>query len=151
MIKCLKCDEPTENPKFCSRTCAGSYNSHKFVKRKRKIHYCDCGNEKKYNRKTCLECYYVGRIKWKGDITIKEATEMCGRKQTVFSAIRYQARQKLKESPKKCGKCGYDKYVEVCHVQALSDFPLDTRISVVNSVDNLILLCPNCHWEFDNL
>jgi hypothetical protein len=31
-----------------------------------------------------------------------------------------------------------------------TSFPLDTPISVVNSLDNLVGLCPNCHWEFDH-
>ncbi len=38
----------------------------------------------------------------------------------------------------------------VCHVKKVSDFPLDTQIKVVNAPSNLIGLCPNHHWEFDN-
>lgn len=32
---CLKCNEETNNPKFCSRSCAASYNGSKYPKRKR--------------------------------------------------------------------------------------------------------------------
>jgi hypothetical protein len=32
----------------------------------------------------------------------------------------------------------------------LTSFPLETPISVVNALDNLVGLCRNCHWEFDN-
>ena len=27
----------------------------------------------------------------------------------------------------------------------------NTLVSVVNAEENVIQLCPNCHWEFDNL
>jgi 5-methylcytosine-specific restriction endonuclease McrA len=52
--------------------------------------------------------------------------------------------------PYRCRHCGYDKYIEVCHKRSLASFPDDTPISVVNSLDNLIGLCRNCHWEFDH-
>lgn len=50
----------------------------------------------------------------------------------------------------KCAVCGYDKHVEICHKKAIKDFPDTTLLSEINSIDNLIALCPNCHWEFDN-
>lgn len=33
MTKCKQCEKPTDNPKFCSRSCASSYNNHKYPKR----------------------------------------------------------------------------------------------------------------------
>ena len=50
----------------------------------------------------------------------------------------------------KCEKCGYDKHFEICHKKAISSFPDDALISVVNDLNNLVSLCPNCHWELDN-
>jgi len=38
----------------------------------------------------------------------------------------------------------------VCHIKAVSDFDENTPIVIINSIDNLMALCPNCHWEFDN-
>jgi predicted restriction endonuclease len=52
--------------------------------------------------------------------------------------------------PQQCAVCGYDRHFEVCHVRALKDFPATVAVSVVNQQDNLIALCPNHHWEFDN-
>jgi hypothetical protein len=52
--------------------------------------------------------------------------------------------------PYRCVRCGYDKHIEVCHKRALTSFPSDTPIAVVNDLDNLVGLCPNCHWEFDH-
>lgn len=34
MNHCLKCKSPTKNPKFCSRSCAQSYNNALYPKRK---------------------------------------------------------------------------------------------------------------------
>lgn len=54
------------------------------------------------------------------------------------------------DKPKCCMRCGYDKHYEVCHLIAVSKFSNDTLITAINHIDNLIALCPNCHWEFDN-
>jgi hypothetical protein len=43
-----------------------------------------------------------------------------------------------------------DKHVEICHRKAISEFPKDTLIIEVNNRNNVLFLCPNCHWEFDN-
>ena len=49
-----------------------------------------------------------------------------------------------------CELCCYDKHVEVCHIKPIGSFDGNTKISKINSYNNLILLCPNCHWEFDH-
>ena len=51
---------------------------------------------------------------------------------------------------KKCEVCGYNTHVEVCHIKSVSSFSDDTLIIEINSIDNLVGLCPNHHWEFDN-
>ena len=51
----------------------------------------------------------------------------------------------------KCSRCPYSKHVEVAHIKAIASFSEDTLLSVVNHPDNLVVLCPNCHWELDNL
>jgi hypothetical protein len=56
----------------------------------------------------------------------------------------------LAARPYRCVRCGYDKHIEVCHKRALTSFPPETPILVVNAPDNLVGLCPNCHWEFDH-
>lgn len=52
--------------------------------------------------------------------------------------------------PRICQNCGYDKHVEICHVQAIGTFPEDTPVYIVSGIENLVALCPNCHWGFDN-
>jgi predicted HNH restriction endonuclease len=68
-----------------------------------------------------------------------------------LSRLRADARrQYFAARPYRCAQCGYDKHIEVSHKRPLASFPGDTPISVVNSLDNLVGLCPNCHWEFDH-
>ena len=51
---------------------------------------------------------------------------------------------------KVCSCCKFEHGVQICHIKSISDFPEDTPLNEVNSIDNLILLCPNCHWLFDH-
>ena len=50
----------------------------------------------------------------------------------------------------KCAICGYDKHIEVAHIIPVRSFGDDASIREINSIDNLIGLCPNHHWEYDN-
>lgn len=72
--------------------------------------------------------------------------------QNARSAIQKQARLIYQNSdkPKRCICCGYDKHYEVAHIRAVSDFNDNALISEINDVNNLIALCPNHHWEYDN-
>ena len=44
----------------------------------------------------------------------------------------------------------YNKHIEIAHKKAVSDFDDSATIAEINDINNLIALCPNCHWEFDN-
>ncbi len=72
--------------------------------------------------------------------------------QRYRSAIRREAEKVFKESGMdyKCVICGYDKHIEIAHIKSVSDFSDSTKISEINDTHNLIALCPNHHWEFDN-
>ena len=85
------------------------------------------------------------------DYTLSEIQYDQHNKSSAWALVRSRARSTIKHLPKVCSKCGYDKHVECCHIKPISEFPLSTKISEVNSENNLILLCPNCHWEHDNL
>ena len=50
----------------------------------------------------------------------------------------------------KCAICGYKYHIEIAHIKAVSDFDDDATIREINSITNLIGLCPNHHWEYDN-
>lgn len=49
-----------------------------------------------------------------------------------------------------CAKCNYTRHVELAHIKGISTYPDSELLSVVNAKENLIALCPTCHWEFDN-
>lgn len=72
--------------------------------------------------------------------------------QSARSAIRKLAQQiYLDANPKpKCAICGYSHHVEVAHIKAVCDFDDSATIREIDSIDNLIGLCPNHHWEYDN-
>jgi len=49
-----------------------------------------------------------------------------------------------------CYECGYSKHVEICHIQSVASFSNCTKLYHINSIGNLVALCPNHHWEFDH-
>lgn len=72
--------------------------------------------------------------------------------QSARTAIRKSAEKVFEKSnkPYKCIICGYSKHVEIAHVKAVADFEDNVKVSEINNIDNLIALCPNHHWEYDN-
>ncbi len=89
--------------------------------------------------------YLVGKSK-------KEIFEAHCNWQSARTTIRRHAVKTfdLSTKPKCCYVCGYSKHYEVCHIKSVSSFSDETKIEEINSIDNLLALCPNCHWEFDN-
>ena len=49
-----------------------------------------------------------------------------------------------------CKVCGYDKHVEVCHIKSVSSFLDTATVLEINSIENLVVLCRNHHWEYDH-
>ena len=72
--------------------------------------------------------------------------------QSARSCIRKGAVKNFEKVPNNtyCYICGYNKHVDIAHIKAVSDFSDDTLIEVINDPSNLIPLCPNHHYEFDN-
>lgn len=52
--------------------------------------------------------------------------------------------------PRICCICGYNLHVEVAHVKGVSEFDDSAEIGEINCTTNLVYLCPNHHWEYDN-
>lgn len=72
--------------------------------------------------------------------------------QSARSTIQKLAKQNYfehNENPR-CIICGYSKHIEVAHIKAVSDFEDSATVREINSIDNLIGLCPNHHWEYDH-
>lgn len=133
---------------YCSRSCAGKENNKNFPKRKktRKCHSCDSLVSSKY--KFCSECK---KLFYNVDKTLKEVIYTEHHKSSAYALVRTRARAIAKKLGwNKCSQCGYDKHVEIAHIQAINKFDDNTFISVINHESNLKPLCPNCHWEYDH-
>lgn len=158
MINCLHCGTETTNPKFCSRRCAAIVTNKASPKRKTTRKCSKCENTVANYRTTLCKNHldeYKNSEDYKNS-TIGEyrnIQSVSGKHPSwLHSHIRNFARSWLKELRlKACAFCGYEKHVELAHIKAVSDFEDTALLKEVNSIDNVIQLCPNCHWEFDNL
>lgn len=153
-MNCLNCLNNTANPSFCSRSCAVSYNNKKKKKRQLKTIGCKYCQEIipriHCKQRSIICCKCKDKNKYGKDPTIEEVTYKHLHKSSAFAFIRGRARRSFKDITPKCTICGYDKHVEIAHKAAISSFPVTARLSIVNHLENLIPLCPNCHWEFDH-
>lgn len=73
-----------------------------------------------------------------------------GHRSWLLSEIRKHCRTMNKHRIDECQACGYARRVERCHVRGLAEWPDETLVSVINHPDNVLILCPNHHTEFDN-
>ncbi len=148
-MKCKYCGQTTTNPNFCSRSCAASYNNQKYPKRTKKQKFCKlCGLLIIGRRTTCDACNPFC-VDWSsftlGDIRTRALYQHSARVRQLARTIYRQSNK-----PKQFAICAYDKHYEVCHIKPIKDFSDNTLISQINDIDNLVALCPNHHWEFDN-
>jgi len=152
--KCGSCDNETINPKFCCSSCAATVNN-KFTPKRKPEHKCKtCENPIPGRKRYCsAECKKNGLEQrgFIGPFTTIE-TVVASNLGSVHAKIRGHSRRLYKASypNMECLICGYNKHVEVCHIKSISEFDKTEKISVVNGIDNLVALCPNCHWEFDH-
>lgn len=148
--KCKHCKHPTDNPKFCNRACAAKYNNKVAPKRRRSGSCKTCKTPILANRTYCKDPSCNPQHRDWAKITLQDVQGLRG----------YQANSRVRElartafyrvaQSRACQNCGYDKHIEVCHVMPISSFPLHATIAEINAHENLVGLCRNCHWEFDN-
>lgn len=159
---CINCSQPLKGinqKKFCSRSCAATHNNKVFQKRKavlRKCRTCNnmIGGAKYGQRVHCFNCindkkHYKGipmELQTIGDVVRRAGSNR-------YDGIRMHARSLYKKelNNPRCESCGYNKHVELCHKRAISTFDKNALVAEVNHRDNIIILCPNCHWEFDHV
>lgn len=120
---------------FCSHSCAAILNNQQRIGQKK---------EKTVSPKVIKKDVI-------GTITKKELFSLRSNWQSARSAIQKRARKEFfKSNKKECTICGYTNHVEVAHIKAVSQFSDNSTIDEINHISNLIGLCPNHHWEFDN-
>ena len=153
-MNCTACGIETANPKFCSRSCSARITGSLYPKRKKKVWLCiSCGVETSSRRKYCGACYGTQcRVDYSSR-TLAEYKNVAGSRNSYQTIVRAHARSIARAAGKldSCLECGYTHQVDCCHVKPVADFSEDATLAVVNAVDNLVGLCPNHHWELDNL
>ena len=158
--------------KFCNSSCASSFNNRnrsKEKEEKEESKNSNCINchieislsllKDKKTYSTCLfckKCRIEKRMQNRSNTTeSKTKSELFSHRttwQSARSAIRKHAEKVIKASDliPQCKICNYSVHVEICHIKAVSDFSPETLIKEINDIYNLIYLCPNHHWEYDN-
>lgn len=135
---------------FCSRSCSNSFNNRANPKRKVEGSCKNCRTGISASLTYCKPCY---RQKFTIDWSTVTLDQVVGaRRYQKHSRIRDLARRLFLSSdrPYICQNCSYDKHIEVCHIKPIKDFDLSSMVSEINHLDNLLGLCPNCHWELDH-
>lgn len=155
MRQCEYCKKITSNPKYCSRSCAATVNNTIHQKRPRVISYCErcgslVGHGWRKRKRFCDTCNQ--NIKDWTKITLNEHTKRFANRFQFNAHLRNLSRRVYRNSdlPKCCSICGYNRHYEVCHKKPVASFDDTATIAEVNHIDNLVALCPNCHWEFDH-
>ena len=117
-----------------------------------KIYQCTkCNQSLPLEIRRRILCSDCAKYKDWSKVTIKELKDR-HKTSDFHSQIRQLSRKEYFQSdrPKCCSLCGYSKYIEVCHIKAIKDFPEECVITEVNHENNLVALCRNCHWEYDH-
>jgi predicted HNH restriction endonuclease len=158
---CIYCDKPTPSSRKKCKECIerarltrGAKRIATSVNSKRDRSYekdlCLCGNKKEKRSQKCSLCISEDSLN-KTKIEIEYSN--VGNRASRWCRVREHARKVAAEngmSQKPCAKCGFSEHVQICHIKSISDF-LDTdTVREINSITNLIQLCPNCHWLFDH-
>jgi hypothetical protein len=147
---CLHCGTATANAKYCSRSHAAIHTNQQAPKRRltRKCAACDtlipadrqfCAVHGK--RKANYRLLTVAQLK------AKDAIKHPSYYPSYLNSI---TRLLHAHRPRICQACGYSKHVEHCHIQSISSFPDSVTVQEVSGPENILVLCPNCHWEYDH-
>jgi len=169
-VNCLNCNKQFEKNSYdikkspnhyCSRSCSAQRTNRIYKKASKKIRKCKrCKDQYTYDGKISVYCNNCR-------LEIKENKESLKFKtieeyQSLPSVINKHPSWKnshirnLNRSWNSymtllpCAVCGYSLHVELCHIKAINQFPKTALLGEVNSPFNIIQLCRNHHWEFDN-
>lgn len=131
----------------------GKENAKARSKKQKRVK-CQCGNFKMKSSILCKRCSTEGIRKKKREKIYESSIEEYYKDYTTntkHTSIRRLARVFMQETKteKICKICGFSDYVELCHIKAIKDFDKKNTIGEVNSLDNLVYLCPNHHKLLD--
>lgn len=152
MNLCLNCKLETANPKFCSRSCSSSFNNRSNPRRSLQGACSGCGTSISSSRKFCQGC----RAAYRSNLGDRTKAQLRAEGNANFGGnypyIRNHSRRTYESSGRSmaCHVCDYDTHIEVCHIRDVNDFPESATVREINDINNLVALCRNHHWEFDN-
>lgn len=143
---------------FCSVSCSAIWNNRNSTGHKLRLEkatqprYCPECSSNMIKRSKGWRCPNCSISYLKDTIRYKTLAEIMRLNKNAHSRIRSHARHVFYGSnpDMKCFRCGYDTFIEVCHIRAIKSFSPDSLIQEINDLSNLIGLCPNCHWEYDH-
>lgn len=156
---CKNCGKETKNPSYCSKSCSAIATNKLSPKRKITKKCSKCNNLVRNCKSTLCEAHFKEQTFTKKEDILNTTLESYSSRVCItnlhasskFAHIRGLARSWFRDLSKlPCANCGYDNHVELCHIKPISSFPDTATVREVNNIDNIIQLCPNCHWEFDN-
>lgn len=141
ITKTLKDYKKTKNS-FCSSSCAAIFNNKARPRKLKTIKIKKIKKNKPKKNRFSIAA-----------LTKEELFKRRKNWQSARSSITNLARKIYAKSnkPKCCSKCGYDKHYQIAHIKGVSEFSNKATVEEINNIDNLVALCPNCHWEFDNI
>ena len=141
--ECVECktifeDYKKNNRRFCSRSCIATFNIKKKENRKKEVKNClYCNNLlKNKNNKYCSN-------KCQGLKTSKTIFERIESGDTFLHETQYK-KYLIERYGEKCMECDWDKVHSITGKVPIQMEHIDGN-STNNSLDNLKLLCPNCH------
>lgn len=148
---------------FCSRSCSAKFNNKNtpHIKKSKVNRICDyCKNiyltsHEHRSKKYCPVCVKLTFAFTHKDLTLQEywnrpsvKNKHPSWKNAHIRGFNRSWNKELTAIP--CIICGYKKHVELCHIKDVADFPPTATLGEVNNPKNILPLCRNHHWEFDN-
>jgi hypothetical protein len=161
MQNCFNCQKEYQTKdlrqKYCSRSCAAIANNKLYPRKhlkpfkrpKTKFYICACGKNIDKDAKKCRKCADLDRLDKVGQLSLDFAKTSRGPSIHAYTRQHAKSTMHFYEVLKECIICKYTKYVEICHIKPICSFPGTVELKIVNSLDNLVHLCPNHHKEFD--
>lgn len=149
IVTCLCCQKPftkadyecRKSPRhFCSRSCSAKTNNFGRVRTVKQKPV----KEKKNRTTQEIKLLTLGEL---------QAALAVKGKHTSWknSQVRVYNRNWNRDLTKlPCQRCKYSFHVELAHIKSLAEFSTGDLIKEINSPSNILVLCRNCHWEFDN-
>lgn len=140
-MKCARCQTPTNNPKFCSRSCGVAYNNRIKPKRTKQINYCVGCASKFYSQNSRNQKYCSAACKRK---TRTQKIEKSGRFDIEGQPASKTVRDYLISTVGNiCALCNQNG-------KNWCDKPLTLIVDHIDGdaynwrISNIRLVCPNC-------